>query len=558
MHLTLAPSGTEITLGTNDFVAEGGEGKVYARSGIAYKIYHDPSAAPPEAKIAALARLTAQQVVRPESLLFDDTGQRVGHTMRHVTDAHPLCRLFTGSFRQRHGFTQQHALHLIDQLRTLLLHVHAAGVVVVDLNEMNILVGPQFDTLYLIDVESWQTPKHPATAILDGVRDRHATGFNEGTDWFAWAVVVFQLLIGVHPYKGKHPSVLGLDARMCADLSVLEPAVRCPPSARDFKLIPPPLRPWFERVFHQRHRGGPPAIDPRTAPVILPAVPHGRALRIDVLWRATAPILAVAEHLGTRCAITADGIWLNGAFAGAPPPGAQAIGFGGRDARAVVAAVHRGALTLWDTVTQAPIATQLAARAVTSQGGRIYVLGPDSVVELRLHSAGTRLVAAPRRVAHIRPHATTLFDGVAIQRAPGMVLATVFPGPGQALTLRLPDLADGRIVDAKADGGVLALLLRRRGRLHRYEVRFDTQGRLDLRCQSSVSGAALDLVVLGTGVAILRTDGDTLELFSQARGAPGRRAVQDPALTDELRLVRLGSTLGAFHHDRLYQLTLRA
>ena len=43
---------------------------------------------------------------------------------------------------------------------------------------------------------------------------RRMGGVFDLAHWFAFAVVTFQLFTGIHPYKGKHPSVLDLDARM--------------------------------------------------------------------------------------------------------------------------------------------------------------------------------------------------------------------------------------------------------------------------------------------------------------------------------------------------------
>ena len=58
---------------------------------------------------------------------------------------------------------------------------------------------------------------------MDSVRDRHAAGWNEGTDWFSFALVSFQMFVGIHPYKGKHPALKTLDERMAQNVSVLHP-----------------------------------------------------------------------------------------------------------------------------------------------------------------------------------------------------------------------------------------------------------------------------------------------------------------------------------------------
>lgn len=57
----------------------------------------------------------------------------------------------------------------------------------VDLNELNVLVGSSFVEPFMIETDSYQTPSYRATAIMDSIRDRLVpTGqFALLTDWFS-------------------------------------------------------------------------------------------------------------------------------------------------------------------------------------------------------------------------------------------------------------------------------------------------------------------------------------------------------------------------------------
>ncbi|MCA9548175.1 MAG: hypothetical protein KC613_27415, partial [Myxococcales bacterium] len=451
MQVFLKSTGAAVTLGPDAFVAQGGEGKVFAKDGVAYKLYHDPAGAPPADKLAALARITAPQVITPQDVLLDPQRHAVGYTMRHVDGAHPLCRLFNKGFRQRHGLTPKHDALIAEALRQALAHVHAHGVLVVDLNELNVLVGAGFQSVSLIDVDSWQTPGHPATAILDSVRDRHATRFDVGTDWFAWAVITCQLFLGVHPYKGSHPTLKGLDARMQANASVFDPQVKCPPAARPLGSIPADLRAWYEAVFQRGLRTPPPPVLPGVAPTVA-ALTDGRSLTVRAVWQAPSPILRAVEHLGTLVVVAEDGVWVDRRKVGPRPPGPVAIGFAGRDHRPVIAHVAAGRLHLFDAQRRAPVPSDLAAQAVTAtRDGRLLALSGGHLVEVRLHPVGDTLLAAPRVLARVRPAATELFDGVAVERLPQGAQALVSLAPGQVVPVPLPA---GRVVDARADGPV--------------------------------------------------------------------------------------------------------
>src|SRR5687767_8681336 len=89
-----------VRLSQADFVAQGGEGSVYARGDRAFKVYSDPAAMIPPAKIRELSVLTDDRIVRPREVLLDAKNHPVGYTMRRVPDAVPLCRLFTRAFRE--------------------------------------------------------------------------------------------------------------------------------------------------------------------------------------------------------------------------------------------------------------------------------------------------------------------------------------------------------------------------------------------------------------------------------------------------------------------------
>lgn len=230
MKLTVQGQG-DVTLTQRDFVASGGEGSVYARHGVAYKVYTDPTKMIPVGKIRELAAITDPNVVKPTNVLLDKAGHPVGYTMRFVPDAHVLCQLFPRAFRDRMGLDHKQMFSLVQRMQAGVSNCHQANVLIVDLNEMNFLVDPKFHEVFFIDADSYQTRSYPATALMESVRDRHmkhSHDFNEGTDWFGYAVTSFQMMCGIHPYKGKHPTLKGFDERMLANVSVFNKDVSVP------------------------------------------------------------------------------------------------------------------------------------------------------------------------------------------------------------------------------------------------------------------------------------------------------------------------------------------
>ena len=411
--------GREVALTTRDFVAKGGEGSVYAKGGVAYKLYHDPARALTPARLAALAVLDHPHILRPEGLLRDEAGRAIGFHTRFVPDTWPLCRLFAKSFRDRHAIGHDALLALLLAMLDGVDHAHDKGVQIVDLNPLNVLVAPDGRTPFFIDVDSWQAPGFPATAIMDSVRDRHAAPgvFDDATDWFAFAVVAFQLLVGVHPYRGGHP-VTGLDARMTQNISALRPEVVLPPSATSPKRLPAELRAWFDAVLERGERHPP------------------------------------------------DRLALVSRFGPAPPVAAARSRFEAR--------LEAGRLVLHDTAAAAPVPVTLAATAFAWHEGRLYALSGDAIVEVTLRTLGGRTFATTRVASQVLPLATRLYPGVALQDALGAVYASLFTAPGVCHQLRLPPLDGLRVTDvAYADGALDTLVTRPDGRFDRLRFTFD-------------------------------------------------------------------------------------
>jgi len=410
--------GMTVDLGRQDFVASGGEGTVYARDGVAYKIFFDPAHAPSETRIQELAKIVDPHVIRPEKMVRDGAGDVIGHTMRFLSDHIPFCRLFTRSFRETAGIRPETIGRLAHNLRNTLGAIHDAGVAVVDLNPMNLLVSPCLREVYLIDAGSWQTPSCPATAVLDAVRDRHATSYGPASDWFSFAVISFQAFIGIHPYRGTHPSVKGLDQRMRAQLSVLDPAVSRPDICYPLDDIPPPWRAWYERVLARGERSPPPSSSTAervaSLPGPIPAIGSTRRLNREVLGEI------VDGHL---------------------------------------------ALTALEDGTRIPLS--LAAREVTAFAGQITVRTRDKLVQIHLHDIGGRVVASPTIIADVLPNATRLFSGVAILDLLGAVWALIPRRTGGCDRTRLTALDGVRVLDATLANGQIAITTFHDGALHR-------------------------------------------------------------------------------------------
>jgi len=556
----------DITLTQQDFVAEGGQGKVYARNGVAYKIYHDPASMIPEGKIQELAALPVPPYSRPHDLLLDGHNQVVGYTTRFVNDAYVLCQLFPRSFRDRMGLTHKHTFHLAEEMRNGILLAHKANILLVDGNEMNFLVDSKFQSLTFIDTDSYQTRSYPATAIMDSVRDRHMPhkhAFNEGTDWFSFACVAFQLLVGIHPYKGKHPTLHGFDDRMQANVSVLNPEVGVPKSAYDFSVIPSDWRSWFEAVLNRGERCQPPGgnLQVTLVKAVVRAVTGSSNLVMEEIGVFDGDVTGVWANGLHLVVATTKSLWRDGHKVMGHGDVA-AVGFSSTMGVPVAVQHQMEVPALTNCVTQSQVPFGLNAQRVVGAGGALYMKNLDKVLEVNLNDVGGQVVASTRTVASVLPQASLLFPGGVVQNMLGSTFVSIF-SHGRAYQTRIKELDEYRVLGGKWDegakGGVLMLVGTKKGKTDRMIFRFDeTFASYDIRTVANVQSGDLNFIVTDAGVCILLDgDNDCLELSSTKKDATQVKTVTDAVIGGDMRLYKRGAQVLVARGEHLYTMRMK-
>jgi hypothetical protein len=495
------------------------------------------------ARLAALRRLNVPGAVLPIEPLTDDQGHTVGHTMRFVQDATPLSRLLSRRYCDENGFDASARLAIVRQLADLVHSAHRANALVVDLHEGNILLDASRAPI-LIDCSSWQLPGFPATALQDTVRDRHATGFDQGSDWFAFAVTALQLLLGIHPYRGTHPHIKGLDDRMFARVSVLHPDVRVPPVCPPVDGIPTRWRRWFEAVLHGDVRCAPPSGGVDAVPWTPQLDLRTTRLHATVVQQCPHAIADAVEAHGVLFLRGPHGVFVDH-WQPMPVDAIAISSYGSPIAAHIVA----GRLHLLNAHTQQPIATSMHADQVARLGSGFVVRSGARLVYLDVHAGH----ALPKLLAAVLPNATTLHDGVAVQNLLGACHLLLL-GAGRCDTRRVPELDGWTILHAQHHAGVAVVVARRAGRTDRFLLRFGHHHH-ELRRTEDVDTADVDLVVLPSGVATLRI-GTRVELFRTQPGHPDLRVLEDPILASG-HLVALSGALGLVQARQVLRIQAR-
>lgn len=224
-----------------------------------------------QSKLRAFPTGLPARVVVPQELALDSQGRVAGYTMPIVRNADLIMYYANGKTRRDHPHLKDDALSpLFAGLYTIVAALHARGVVIGDFNDLNVLcVGSD---AYLLDADSMQFGPYPCRVFTEHMVDpklcdpsatrpmlveRH----NADSDWFAFAIMLFQSCLWVGPWGGIYKPPAGQPPvkqgeRSLRRLSVLHGnGITYPRPARRPELIPPELAQHFVRVFEQDARG---------------------------------------------------------------------------------------------------------------------------------------------------------------------------------------------------------------------------------------------------------------------------------------------------------------
>jgi hypothetical protein len=555
-----------IQLSSADFRAQGGEGAIFVKGSTAYKLYTDPQKTISPAKIQELSVLAESNIIRPLDLLLDGKNLPIGYSMRYVGKSFALCQLFTRAFRQRNNLTPEMTLQLVRKLQNGIKHVHSKGILIVDLNELNFLVAEDFSELYFIDVDSYQTPSFPATVLMESVRDRHAQTFSTGSDWFSFAVVSFQMFVGIHPFKGTFAPLQNLsdkatklDERMRANVSVLHAGVSVPPSCLPFSVIPPAYLDWYNAVFETGKRIPPPdsfitklsvGISPKTSKV-------GSNFRSSIfevaeLREFDSEILSHDQSI----VVTKRSIYFGGRQYAKPNFDVR-VAVTPRQQHLVVAFMDGLKPHFHDLTANVELGPAIEGEAIMLNDGHFYVKQNENIVVVELLELARHTLLTARVVANVMKKSTLLFDGLAIQNLLGASYAAIPTAPDVCHQVRVAELDGYQVVDARLMKNVLIVVATKSGIYDKLIFRFaDDFSSYDVRVVANIAATDINFTVLDSGIVLSVTDEGDFEMFSRFKHSAAIEVIDDPAVKGDLRLFHVGTQALIARENKLYKIKM--
>jgi len=554
-------NGQKITLTSKDYVTKGGEGSIYKKGDVAFKIYEDLKKMIPVAKIGELSQLDHESIVRPQGIIFNDKKHELGFTMTWLGgDKYAMCKMFTNTFRKNNNIENDQIIQLVENIKQVTQFIHDKKFLIVDNNELNYMVADDFVTPYLIDVNAWKTPSYPPTAIMPSIRDWRATDFTVLSDWFSFAIVTFQLFVGIHPFKGKHPGYKKNDFvnRIKDCVSVMNSSVALPPTVRDFNLIPSAYKDWYFQMFENGERRPPPQTPGMAgvAQVIVQLIQSTDNFDIKELHEYLGDILF---HNGTlNLTKTQERVYI-GRTDYKLPQNVEVL-FTPLENQPILVKIEDNRVKLKSLGGVDPT-IDLECTDMMITNNILFLKNKERLMEMTFKHMGDKIHAIIKTTWTIEPNSSQLFSNVVVQSVLGKAyLAIPLPSFDKSsfIVKPIPELNDFQIMDAKYENQICVLTGHKGGVYSRFIVVFDPKHtKYACRITNDVDYAPINFTCLDNGVCVLITDDDAIEIFLNRIDKDSVKRIEDPIINSTMRLCKEGNQVRFFRDNKVYEIKMR-
>jgi hypothetical protein len=516
--------------------------------------------------------LDKDNILKPIDPILNSKDIYIGFTMTRVQDTHPLCKLFTNDFRKTNGITEAIIPDLVERMQKDIHYIHSKKCLIVDCNEFNFLVdGKTYKIPYFIDVNSYQTPSFPPTAIMPNIRDYHSSTFNELTDWYSFGIIACQLFVGIHPFKGRHPKFKQNDfiERMKQNISIFNKDVSVPSATRDFGLIPIEYRKWFERVFEKGERVPPPAIagTMTIAPTVV-IVRSSDNLTFDLLREFKSDIVGFYSHNSEYAVITKDKtINIGRKEIQTDDPNAMVMFL--EDSSAVIVE-SKNTLNFRSFEYKfnefGSVVNQFNNLAISKKfisNNRLFITYDNKFLEVQITDVGETKIASTAYgvVREFLKNSSQVLDGLIYQDTL-VVPYLMIPFHNSknipcCMIKAFDELKGYKVINGKHDSGVCMIIGFKDNKYDKFIFKFDdSYDKYDLRIINDVSHLDLNFVTLENGiVAHIQEDGE-LEIFSKNLAYKKIRLVGNHQIKTSMTLYKLGIKVVFSMGNKLFSMSI--
>ena len=522
---TIYLKNSKISLTSKDYKVSGGEGEIYVKNGIVFKIFHEVQKMIPEQKITELqSLLPLNNVLVPKEIIRDQRGTSIGFTTSFISNAEPLCKFFTKNYRNQIGFSEQDTIDVVKKIQETISDIHSKDILIVDVNELNFLLKNKTFIPYFIDVNSYQTKNFPATAIMMSIADPKVTktkSFTDMSDWFSFAIISFQLYIGIHPFRGRHPKYgkkeEDLKERMEKCISVFEKEVITPPSCRPLSVIPKSQLDWYKRIFKDGERSAPPipgALPPVSGADLVLVIHGNEKFAVDEIIELKEDALRAFSFPGEMFFITKNSLYLRSRGNAIVKDISQydKVGICESPGNKPLICMKKDGNIYIEEILGEKVEV-IKSDDFMIRDKYLYTVGSDNIIRWNFIE-GKKILASSKFVAGCHEKSTKVFDGVIYQDMFGKPAFFIPYGDKSAYFDIIKEMSGYRILDAKSEDNLLVVLAEKKGKYSRFVIIFDEKfSSYSIREVEDVQYHDINFTKMPSKPCVLCIDDNIIEIF---------------------------------------------
>lgn len=532
----------KIALNDSMFIASGGEGEVYGKDKTIYKIYH-PGKSIALSKIQELQELQKDNIIIPKEIIRDKQGNVIGYTMNWIKNSISMPKLFTNDFRNKNNFTNEMVIELVKRIITDTKYIHSKHCLIVDGNEFNYMVNEKFNTPYFIDTDSWATKNFPATALMDSIKDHHTKGFNEFTDWFAFAILATQLFVGIHPYAGRHPDFkkYDLENRMKANASIFGGNVSFPSSTRSFDLIPVRFKEWLIDVLQKGKRIDPPELDKAIAIIKQNIINTNDKVIFELVKEYNYHIINYTNKIVLTSDDTFSDSICDNMFC-----------------KNVLIGIKDGKITTKYNETNL---NNILAEEYTTSENYLFVKNQDKVIQFEFIKMGNNYNLIPVTSWTVMPNSTTMYKGCYFQKVFNKLIINIpYKNNNNKIAMyqyMMPELQGYDIYDAKYEKNILNVIATKDGICYSWIFKFnEVHNSYQIVENNKTSYHNPNFTVLENGIVVFINYDDELVLFNNNFNNTSIKVINDKNIKFDMKIYSEGVKVFLTDKKKLFRIKL--
>jgi hypothetical protein len=383
-----------------------------------------------------------------------------------------------------------------------------------------------------------------------------AKGFTELTDWFSFAIVSFQMFIGIHPYKGKHPKYNNLDERMINNVSVLNKTVTIPAICSPFSDIPKEYLEWYINLFEKGERQLPPfKVNKVVVSVVkVQQIKDNSVFDIVEMLMTDKEIINYLYHNGAEVIVTEDSVYYNGKKEQTTSK-ESVFGFTPKMNSPIGACSINGHTVIYSLEDGTELHRCLGKSAMAYEG-RIYIQNNTNILEVEFIE-GKKVLVGCRPVANCLENATQMFDGAVIQNLLGSYFASFFPSPGQHIQVPIKELEGYKVLDAKYDHGIFMVVASKSGKYDRLVLKFGDDWSYNITVVKDVVYSGINFTGLDNNICVCINEEEKVELFSTRKDKPDIKEISSDTIDSSMKLFHKGTKVLFSKGNKLYSMSMR-